>query len=113
MPSIQPNLGIDRSDRTFDRQAVHGVFSRFSQCVAAMSEASPTDLKFETALAALEQIVRDMESGELPLEESIAAYRRGAELLKHCRHLLADAEQQVRVLEEVDDTSAAIPQERP
>ena len=37
---------------------------------------------FESALAELEQIVSDMEAGQLPLEKSIAAYKRGAELLK-------------------------------
>ncbi|OQA30495.1 MAG: Exodeoxyribonuclease 7 small subunit [Betaproteobacteria bacterium ADurb.Bin341] len=76
-----------------------------------MNEPLSNDLKFETALAALEQIVRDMEGGELQLEESIVAYRRGAELLKHCRHLLVDAEQQLRVLEEVGEDSAATRQE--
>jgi len=76
-----------------------------------MNETSLSDLKFETALAALEQIVRDMEGGELQLEESIVAYRHGAALLKHCRHLLADAEQQLRVLEEADEDSTPKRQE--
>lgn len=57
-------------------------------------------LTFEAALAELEQVVADMESGKLPLEESLAAYQRGAELLKQCRSRLEDAQQQVRVLEE-------------
>ena len=57
------------------------------------------ELKFEAALAELEQIVRNMEGGRLPLEESIAAYRRGSELLKHCQQQLADAEQKIQVLE--------------
>ncbi len=56
-------------------------------------------LKFEAALAELEQIVRNMEGGRLPLEESIAAYRRGSELLKHCQQQLADAERKIQVLE--------------
>ena len=55
---------------------------------------------FEAALAELEQVVAEMESGKLPLEESLAAYQRGAELLKQCRGRLDDAQQQVRVLEE-------------
>lgn len=57
-------------------------------------------LTFEAALAELEQVVADMESGKLPLEESLAAYQRGAELLRQCRSRLEDAQQQVRVLEE-------------
>lgn len=58
-----------------------------------------TDLKFETALAELERLVASMEDGKLELEASIAAYRRGTELMKHCQGLLADAEQQIRILE--------------
>ena len=55
---------------------------------------------FEAALAELEQVVADMEAGQLPLEESLAAYKRGAELLQQCRSRLEDAQQQVRILEE-------------
>jgi exodeoxyribonuclease VII small subunit len=58
-----------------------------------------SDLKFEAALAELEQIVESMEGGRLPLEESIAAYRRGSELLKHCQQQLGDAERKIQVLE--------------
>ena len=55
---------------------------------------------FEAALTELEQIVADMESGKLTLEDSLAAYKRGAELLSFCRSRLEDAQQQVRVLED-------------
>jgi len=55
---------------------------------------------FESAMAELEQIVADMEAGKLSLEDSLAAYKRGAELLSFCRTRLEDAQQQVRVLEE-------------
>ena len=48
----------------------------------------------------LEQIVADMEAGRLSLEDSLAAYKRGALLLSFCRSRLEDAQQQVRVLEE-------------
>jgi exodeoxyribonuclease VII small subunit len=54
---------------------------------------------FESALAELEKIVSSMEEGELPLERSLAAYKRGAELLKYCQAALQDAQQQVKVLE--------------
>jgi exodeoxyribonuclease VII small subunit len=56
-------------------------------------------LKFEIALAELEQIVQNMEGGRLPLEESLAAYRRGSELLRHCQQQLGDAERQIQILE--------------
>jgi exodeoxyribonuclease VII small subunit len=55
---------------------------------------------FEAAMAELEKIVADMESGRLTLEDSLAAYKRGAELLSFCRARLDDAQAQVRVLEE-------------
>ncbi len=54
----------------------------------------------EAALAELEKIVSSMEEGELPLERSLAAYKRGAELLKYCQAALHDAQQQVKVLED-------------
>ncbi len=57
------------------------------------------ELKFETALAELEKLVAAMEAGQLPLEESLSAYRRGVELLQHCQRQLADAEEKVRVLD--------------
>ena len=65
--------------------------------MAGKSQKTPT---FEAALAELEQVVNDMESGKLPLEEALAAYQRGAELLRQCRSRLDAAQQQVRVLEE-------------
>jgi exodeoxyribonuclease VII small subunit len=57
------------------------------------------DLKFETALAELEAIVASMEGGQFELDASIAAYRRGMELMQHCQTQLADAEDQIRILE--------------
>ncbi|MDO8810424.1 MAG: exodeoxyribonuclease VII small subunit [Gallionella sp.] len=56
-------------------------------------------LDFESAMVELEQIVADMEAGKLPLEDSLTAYKRGAELLSFCRGRLEDAQQQVSVLE--------------
>ena len=54
---------------------------------------------FESALSELDQIVAGMEAGKLSLEDSLAAYKRGAELLTLCRAKLEDAQQQVSVLE--------------
>lgn len=54
---------------------------------------------FETALAELEKIVVAMEEGQMPLEQSLTAYKRGAELLKICQSQLQDAQQQVKILE--------------
>ncbi len=55
---------------------------------------------FESALAELEQIVAGMEAGQMPLEQSLAAYKRGAELLKFCQSALQNAQQQVKILED-------------
>ena len=54
---------------------------------------------FESALTELEGLVERMESGQLPLEESLAAYKRGVELTAFCQQKLSAAEQQVKVLE--------------
>lgn len=63
-------------------------------------QSEETTLSFGQALAELESIVSQMESGELPLEQSLSAYKRGAELLQFCQKSLADVEQQVRLLNE-------------
>ena len=57
-------------------------------------------LPFEAAMAELEAIVASMEGGQLPLEQSLTAYKRGAELLQYCQSILQDAQQQVKILEE-------------
>lgn len=54
---------------------------------------------FEAALAEIEDIVAAMEAGQLPLEQSLVAYKRGAELLQYCQARLQDARQQVKILE--------------
>jgi exodeoxyribonuclease VII small subunit len=61
---------------------------------------SPDQPSFEAALAELEKIVASMEAGQMPLEQSLTAYKRGAELLKLCQAALQDAQQQVKILEE-------------
>jgi len=66
---------------------------------ASQSAAPPLPQDFETALAELEALVTTMEDGTLPLEQSLAAYRRGVELTRVCHERLAHAEQQVKVLE--------------
>ena len=62
-------------------------------------ETSAEPPSFEAAMAELETIVATMEGGQLPLADSLAAYKRGAELLQYCQAALKDAQQQVQVLE--------------
>ena len=56
-------------------------------------------LTFEKALEELEALVARMEEGKLPLEESLTAYQRGAELIKYCESKLADAQARIAVLD--------------
>lgn len=65
---------------------------------------SVSEMSFKEASVELEQIVRALEAGELELEDSLAYYARGVELLKSLRERLAEAEQKVQVL--LDDTTA-------
>jgi len=60
---------------------------------------APLPDTYEAALAELEGLVGRMEGGSLSLEESLAAYRRGAALVAFCQQQLEKVEQQVRVLD--------------
>ena len=71
--------------------------SSTSSTTAAVPSLPPT---YEAALAELEQLVGQMESGALPLEQLLSSYQRGAELLKFCRGRLQAVEEQVKVLED-------------
>lgn len=57
-------------------------------------------LNFEEAIKQLAEIVKSLESGEVPLDESIALYEKGMKLSKQCAELLENAEQKVRFLQQ-------------
>lgn len=57
-------------------------------------------LGYEQALTELEGLIGKMESGKLSLEDTLGAYKRGAELLKHCQGILDQVEQQVNIFQE-------------
>ena len=59
-----------------------------------------TPATFEAALEELEQLVGLIESGQLPLEQLLTGYQRGAELLAYCRDKLQAVEDQIKVLDE-------------
>lgn len=63
-----------------------------------MSEKPIETMSFEEAMAALEQVVGALERGEVPLEQSIALYERGATLKAHCADKLKDAEEKVELI---------------
>ena len=86
--------------------------------MAKKKAASETPATFETSLASLEEIVAQLESGELGLEESLDAYADGIKRLKDCHNHLQVAERRVEklsgfdaegnpVLERLDDTPTA------
>ena len=54
---------------------------------------------YEAALQELEQLVGQLDAGQLPLDQLLARYRRGAELLAFCRERLQAVEQQIQVFE--------------
>lgn len=64
---------------------------------------SPQPASFETALAALAEIVSRLESGSLGLADSIAAYERGVALLRRLHEELGSAEEKVATLVRIDD----------
>ncbi|HUQ29728.1 MAG TPA: exodeoxyribonuclease VII small subunit [Usitatibacter sp.] len=64
-----------------------------------MSANPPAEMSFENALEELESLVARMEDGKLPLEESLAAYQRGAALIKFCESKLADAQARIAILD--------------
>jgi exodeoxyribonuclease VII small subunit len=79
-------------------------------------------LGYEDAVASLESIIERIESGEIGLEASLAEYRRGVALVRHCRQILGAAEQQVQLLSldaieaaaaEIDDPAAGDAESEP
>ncbi len=69
-----------------------------------MSPSIKTNLKpplsYEAALSELEQLVAKLEAGDLPLEQLLSGYQRGAELLNFCREKLQAVEDQIKVLDQ-------------
>lgn len=63
------------------------------------SAAVKPSASFEAALQELERLVQALEGGGASLEDSLKAYERGMQLLKHCQETLAQAEQKIRILD--------------
>jgi exodeoxyribonuclease VII small subunit len=64
-----------------------------------MAKTTNAPKSFESAIAELESIVQEMESGSITLEQALERYQRGAGLLKYCQETLQVAEQRVHQLE--------------
>ena len=63
---------------------------------------------FESAMGRLEQIVRSLEQGNVPLEESLKLFREGTELVRSCGKLLDDAELQIKKVTTAADGSPVL-----
>ncbi len=78
--------------------------ARFKGIHMAKSNASPKmddlPVTYELAVQELEELVQQMESSQLPLDQLLQAYQRGAILLKFCREKLTSIEDQIKVLDE-------------
>jgi exodeoxyribonuclease VII small subunit len=72
--------------------------TKASSPTAARVSAKP--VSYEAALQELEQLVSQLESGQMPLEQLLSGYQRGAQLLAFCRDKLAAVEEQIKVLDE-------------
>ena len=67
---------------------------------AAASAALATPVSYEAALEEMEQLVARIESGQLPLDQMLASYQRGAVLLGFCRERLTAVQDQIQVLDD-------------
>jgi exodeoxyribonuclease VII small subunit len=76
---------------------------------APANPAAPTNLSYEAALQELEALVERVESGQLPLDDLLSGYQRGAQLLRICRDKLQAVEQQIKLLDSKADASDAKP----
>ena len=87
----------------------HGYLDTVTKNTEKASQATPeAGLAFEEALDELEALVHKMESGELSLEDSLAAFERGVKLTRHCQAALKSAELKVKVLTENEATDPEV-----
>ena len=70
-----------------------------------MSDTPISEMTFEQAMSELERIVTELERGDVPLEDSISLYEKGAELKKRCESKLKEAEQKVAAITLDEDGS--------
>jgi len=66
---------------------------------SAAADTPPVAPSYEAALQELEQLVAQLDAGQLPLDQLLSRYQRGAELLAFCRDRLQAVEQQIQVFE--------------
>lgn len=77
---------------------VRGILENKQQVIDVSNDKTPSPTSFEASLSELEAIVKEMESGELPLNEALEKFERGIALSRQSQQVLAQAEQKVRIL---------------
>jgi exodeoxyribonuclease VII small subunit len=75
-----------------------------------MMNAQNEPMTFEQAMNCLEAIVRKLEAGELPLDETVRLYEEGQRLRLYCEQYLADAEQRIAVIRQASDGGIIVEQ---
>lgn len=74
------------------------ILTLFTLAHSLMTKAKSSKIDFEKTLAELEQLVDEMESGELSLDQSLTKFEKGVALTKSCQQALKDAELRVNIL---------------
>lgn len=67
------------------------------------SQENSSDLNFEDAIGEIQEIVRQLEDGDLGLDESLEKFEAGVRLIRSCHSTLESAEQKIKVLTDVDE----------
>ena len=73
-----------------------------------MTETPVDEMSFEDAMRELEKVVGDLERGDVPLEQSIALYERGAQLKQRCQTKLKEAEEKVALITQDGDETIGL-----
>ena len=79
---------------------LYSLESRVYDAVSMPKDPFKTPASYEAAMEELDQLVALIESGQLPLEQLLTGYERGAQLLQFCREKLQAVENQIKVLDE-------------
>lgn len=81
------------------KSSASSVSSAASSSTGSAAPVPALPASYEAALQELEGLVGSLESGQLPLDQLLTGYQRGAQLLKFCRDKLEAVENQIKVLE--------------
>ena len=73
-----------------------------------MTDTPIEEMSFEDAMRELEKVVSDLERGDVPLEQSIALYERGAQLKQRCQTKLKEAEEKVALITQEGDGNVGL-----